>query len=745
MSQPIKPCYEFGLFRLNAAERLLARDGAAIPLTPKAFDLLLVLIAQPGHLLAKEELMQAVWSDAFVEETNLAWNISHLRKALGDGENGERYIETVPRRGYRFVGSVREVSQGNGQPVASASLEPQLQTASDPGFALAALPLIQSPQPLIPSKQYEATDRAFRITRERLIWLAISLLLAMAALLFYLRRPVPESQVTRFSINLPKGTNTIAAFAPVLALSPDGRRLVFSALAGGKRQLWLRPLDSFVSQPLAGTEGAMFPFWSPDGRHIAFFADNKLKKLDTQSGVIETVCPAGAGGGGTWNQNGVILFSNGEGAALARVNAAGGKSEAVTVLDAAHGETNHNYPSFLPDGKHYLFQVYNGENPGIYLGSLDSQDRKLLIRLSSDTANSTTAVWATPGYILYVLNRNVLLARAFDLNRLELEGEPVRVAENVVVGGAGMSMFTVSANGVLAFLQGNEADTVQLAWCDRQGKRLSVTGPAALWTQFRLSPDERFAALQRGEQTRLSSLWLLDLAQGTTTRFITEGHNLFPVWSPDGQQLAFGSARKGPPNLFLKSLTGNAPEERLLESRFQCDASSWSPDGKFLLFTMIDPQTRRDIWLLPMFGDRKPQPLLQTKFNEQAAKVSPDGRWLAYQSDESGSNEVYVTQFPQPARSWQLSRGGGTTPNWRGDGQELFFVSGGKLMAVSVSEGAEFQASTPQPLFEIEASGYTPSYAPSKNGQRFLVTTVTEKAPVPPINVALNWTAEVKR
>lgn len=308
-----------------------------------------------------------------------------------------------------------------------------------------------------------------------------------------------------------------------------------------------------------------------------------------------------------------------------------------------------------------------------------------------------------------------------------------------------MAMFSVSANGVLTFLQGNEADTVQLAWCDRAGKRLNVTGPAALWTQFRLSPDERFVVLQRGELSRQSSLWLLDLAQGTTTRFVTEGHNLFPVWSPDSRQLAFGSARNAPPNLFLKSLAGNAPEERLLESRFQCDASSWSPDGRLLVFTMIDPQTRRDIWLLPMSGERQPQPLLQTKFNEQAAKISPDGNWLAYQSDESGGNEVYVTQFPQLARSWQVSRSGGATPNWRGDGRELFFVSNGKLMAVSVSGGAEFQAGTPQPLFEIEASGYTPSYAPSQDGRRFLVSTVTEKAPESPINVALNWTAEVKK
>ncbi len=625
--------------------------------------------------------------------------------------------------------------------------ERRFQTASDLGFALEALSLPAGSNQTLALKaspeEKEENAGAPRLSQIRL-WQAACLLSALAAIalsLLYFRTPTPETQVTRFSINLPKGTTTMAAFAPVLALSPNGRRIVFSALVAGKRQLWLRSLDSFITQPLSGTDDATFPFWAPDSRYVAFFADNKLQKLDINSGVIETICPAGAGGGGTWNQNGVILFSNGEGAALARVNVAGDKPEAITALDAAHGETSHNNPSFLPDGKHYLFQAYNGEKPGIYLSSLDSQHRKLLIPLSSNLANSTSAVWAPSGYILYVLNRNVLLARAFNLDRLELQGEPVRVAENVVVGGAGMAMFTVSANGLLAFLQGNEADTVQLAWCDRAGRRLSVTGPAAPWTQFRLSPDERFVALQRGELSRQSSLWLLDLVQDTTTRFITEGHNLFPVWSPNNQQLVFGSARNAPPNLFLKSLLGNTPEERLLESRFQCDPSSWSPDGKFLLFTMLDPKTRRDLWLLPLSGERKPQPLLQTKFNELSGRVSPDGHWLAYQSDESGSYEIYVTQFPQPARSWRISTNGGVNSFWRGDGKELYFVSGNKMMAVSVTLGTEVQSGLPQPLFEIEGT----NYAPSKDGQRFLIPVVTEKAPTPPINVVLNWTADLKK
>ena len=642
------------------------------------------------------------------------------------------------------------------------NLAQRFQSARDLAFALEALSApsgahqTQAPRALPTAEK----ARTFLCARERLMWVAASLLLTTAALvstLLYVRRPSPEAQVTRFSINLPAGTNTAATAAPtlslgtntaansapVLALSPDGRRLVFDASdAAGKSQLWLRPLDSFSTQPLPGTDGATFPFWSPDGRHVAFFADNKLKRLDVGSGVIETVCQAGPGTG-DWNRNGVILFSGRSGTSLSRVNAAGGQPEAVTELDAERGETNHNFPSFLPDGNHFLFHIRGGDNPGIYVGSFKARDSKLLIPLSKDGANATRAVWSPPGYILYALNRTTLLARAFDPERLELQGEPFRVADNLIVSEAGNARFAVSANGVLAFIQGGAADIVQLTWRDREGKRLGVIGPAAPWLTFRLSPDERSAALIRDEPSRQSSLWLLDLSQGATTRFITEGNNLEPVWSPDGNQLAFASARNSPPTVFLKPLAGNVPEEQLLESRFQSSPASWSPDGKFLIYAVFSPLTRGDIWLLPLYGERKPQPLFQTKAGERFARVSPDGNWLAYQSDESGANEIYVTQFPQPARSWRISTSGGVNPFWRGDGKELFFVSGNKLMAVStggIISGAEFQSGTPQPLFEIDGI----NYAPGKDGQRFLTGVVTEKAPALPISVVLNWPADLK-
>ena len=628
--------------------------------------------------------------------------------------------------------------------------ERRFHSAHDLGFALEALSLPSGSnqmQALNASSEEKAEKAgALRFNRVRL-WQAVSLLLlaiaALALALLYFRQSAPETQVTRFSINLPEGTNTRGVNAPSLALSPDGRRLVFDALdAAGQRRLWLRSLDSFSTQLLPGTEGGAYPFWSPDGRYIAFFAEGKLKKLDTQSGVIETICPCGNGTTSDWSRDGIILFSNAD-QSLSRVNAAGGKPEIVTALDVSRGEAIHNHPSFLPDGNRYLFQVFSNENPGIYVGSLDSKDRKLILPLSSDyaNANSTKAVWSPPKYIVYALNRATLLAQAFDPELLKLEGEPFRVAENVIVTAAGFARFTLSTNGALAFIAGGSADTVQLTWTDRSGKRLGEAGPADRWLQPSLSPDGRFAALIRDEPGTLNSVWILDLTQGATRRFVSEGANLNPVWAPDGKQIAFGSARNSHPNLFLKPLAGSVPEERLLESAFINVPNSWSSDGKFLIYLKNVPQTRYDLWLLPMSGAREPQPLLQTKANEQNGRVSPDGNWLAYVSDELGSLEVYVTQFPQPARSWRISTSGGQRPFWRGDGKELYFVSGNKLMAVSVNGAAEFQAGAPRPLFEIEGV----NYAPSKDGQRFLVPVATERAPAPPINVVLNWQAEVKR
>ncbi|MBL8205847.1 MAG: serine/threonine-protein kinase [Blastocatellia bacterium] len=751
---------DFGLAKLNPVKLVGSTDAETVTQTPNTEPG--VVMGTVGYMSPEQVRGQAAdhRSDIFSFGIIL-YEMLTGRRAF----QGESFAEVMAAI---VKDDPLEISAANPQiPLSLAHVtrhclekrpERRFQTASDLGFAIEAVAVFSDSQPqlaLMAAPESEPEKPGTTIfKRERLMWAALSLLLAagLIATWFFLRKPSAETRVTRLSIPLPKDTGTASSQAPDLALSPDGGRLVFSAITGKTRQLWLRSLDSFTTQPLAGTEGADSPFWSPDGNSIAFFADNKLKKIDTRSNVIEIICPAGSGRGGDWSRDGIILFCAGDGAALSRVDAAGGKPEVATELDTALGEINHDYPSFLPDGQHYLFHLFGKNHHGIYVGSLKSKERKLLIPLSPDSANATRAMWSASdsgaGYILYALNRNTLLARAFDPDRLEFQGEPFRVAENVIVSLTGNARFTTAANGTLAYLQNREMDVAKLTWCDRSGKRLSEAGTAEPWTSFALSPDDAAVALIRNEPNRLNSLWQLNLAQGTTTRVVTDtdSANFFPVWSPDGEQLAFASARNSALNLYLKRTTGNAPEERLLETRFQTYPLSWSPDGKVLIYAMGDPQTRTDIWALPLSGsvagERKPQPLLQTKFDERAAKVSPDGHWLAYVSDETGTAEIYVTTFPQPGRAWRISKSGGNNPAWRADGKELFYLAGRQLMAASVSgSGTEFQSSAPQPLFEIEGA----NYAVSRDGQRFLTSVVTERAPTPPINVALNWTAEVKK
>ena len=667
------------------------------------------------------------------------------------GESGAEMMTAIVREDPPELGSLSTNVPESLERIVRRCLEKKpehrFQSASDLSFALAALSLPSgSNQKGVTSGFTEkAPSKAGFFRRAWLGWLVAAIALLAALLLGSrdFRSSTPQAQLTRFSFALPKGTNTVGESAPVVALSPDGSRLVFSAEdAAGKRQLWLRPLDAFTARPLTGTEGASYAFWSPDGKYVAFFADNKLKKLDLGSGVVDAICQTGRGSGrgGDWNRDGVILFNNGFEEGLSRVNATGGAPEVVSELNASHGERMHLFPSFLPDGKHYLFDISGGDNRGIYLGTLGSRENKLLISLGTDVANSTQAVWAPPGFILYALNRNTLMAQPFDPDRLEVKGEPFRVAENVLYTVNGKARFTTSENGVLAFVEGGEANTVQLSWRDRQGKQVGTTGLPDLWTGFRLSPDERSVVLSREESNRLHALWILDLLKGTTSRFVADGDSFYPVWSPDGKQILYGSVRNGL-YFFLKPVAGNGQEEQVFfVQRGGYYPSSWSNDGKYLIFRATAAETGADLWLLP-FSDRKPQRFLESTFNEQNARISSDGNWLAYQSDESGGNEVYVTQFPQPSRSWRISTGGGTHPNWRDDGKELYFVSGNKLMAVTVNAGTEFTTGTPQPLFELEGT----NYAASKDGSRFLVSVVTERAAAPPINVVVNWTAEARK
>ncbi len=734
MSHKINHLYEFGHFRLDVEDRLLLRDGESVPLTPKAYDLLLTLVKRQGRLLEKDELLKLVWPDTFIEEGNLSYNISLIRKALGDGENGLKFIETMPKRGYRFVAEVREVQH-------LTDREPQLSHGTKLDAETIA-PVMRRVSMFNgrPTKRNGWPD--FSIA-----WIAAGVfaLLAVVTLGFaYFKGRQPESQVVRFTQFVPEITNLVGAG---FAISPNGQLLAFpTADATGKIMLYLRPLNSFSTQALPNTENARLPFWSPDSRSIGFFSEDKLKRIDLSGGPSQTLCEAKNFGGGTWNRAGDILFSRES--VLYRVPAKGGVPSALTTLDATREERFQGFPQFLPDGEHFLY--FSGSrqpaHTGIYVGSVSGNVTKLVLNTEH------TAVYAS-SYLLFSRN-NVLMGQAFDITTWKLMGEAFPISGQVkFYDNSAKHMISASENGVLAF-QGGTGQSPQLIWYDRTGRRLGSLGEPADYSNPSLSPDnKRLAVGIRDPITRKRDIWLFDLARGAKSRFTSDAaDDLDPAWSNDGSKIFFTSDRKGQRDLYEKKVDAAGEGELLYTSPEIKNVNDLSPDGRWLIYDLnpdSKSKTKNDLWLLPLEGERQPQVYLQTQFNEDQSAISPDGRWVAYTSEESGKYEVYVATFPQPDRKWQVSVAGGAWPRWRQDGKELFFNDGDtKLMAVEVkTSSGSFETGVPKLLFQapFNINPGRNRYVVTRDGQRFLVIARLEDTAAAPLNVVVNWLAEVKR
>ncbi|HET6372922.1 MAG TPA: protein kinase, partial [Candidatus Polarisedimenticolia bacterium] len=420
--------------------------------------------------------------------------------------------------------------------------------------------------------------------REIAAWAAAALLLAVAVVRPFLAPAAAPAQLVRASVAPPDKTSFSVTndFASSLSLSPDGKMMTFTvADAGGKRSLWLRPLDSANARPIAGAEAGLYPFWSPDGKFLAFFAEGKLKKVDVTGGPAVTICDAPEARGGTWNAAGVILFEPHWREPIHKVQASGGASVPITTLDAAKSETTHRYPSFLPDGRHFLYMagshIVDLKSPlnTIYVASLDGGDRKALVSARSN------AVYAS-GYLLY-LNDRFLVAHPFDPDRLELTGDPISLAEDVHYESSFFrGVFAVSANGVLAFAPSVLHDPIRPTWYDREGKALgSLTEEQILW-QARLSPDGGSVALVIGDP---SDIWIYEIARGIKTRLTTDPLNENdPVWSPDGKRLAYWSDRNILGDVYEKRLDDTGSETALLATPDDESPTGWSPDGRYLAF-----------------------------------------------------------------------------------------------------------------------------------------------------------------
>ena len=604
-----------------------------------------------------------------------------------------------------------------------------------------------------PQRDIPVVER--HVPSKRLVWISsISLLALIAGLLVLWRlRPEPPLLEMRLEITTPPSADPVS-----LAISPDGRKLVFVATHEGRSRLWLRSLSSVSSRPLEGTDGASCPFWSPNNGSVGFFADGKLKRIDVDSGSVRVLATALACGG-TWNADDTILYSAPMFGPISRVSATGGGPAPetrvnVTRTDPPH-HTRHRLPQFLPDGRHFLYYAAGSpEARGIYVGDLNGSEPRRLLDAH------TAAVYVSSGHLLFV-RQGTLFGQAFDPVGMVLSGNPFPVDERVAFDPAKYAAaVSASSTGIVIYRAGSAAGRRQFLWLDRSGKEIGRVGDPdnADPLDPSLSPDEHRVALYRTVNGR-PDIWLLETGRAAApSRFTSEeitgvagAGAIRPIWSPDGSKIVFASIAKKVTDLFRMSVS-DGKAELLLETDQPKAATDWSTDGRFLLYRSSDPKTGWDIWALPMDGSGRPGTRVQvvrTNFDETNGQLSPDGRWVAYQSNETGHFEIYVQPFPGPGPKSAVSRNGGAQVRWRRDGKELFYVAlDGRLMAVPMrfaSNGQSIEVGAPRVLFTTHIGGAArgadrQQYMVSPDGQRFLMNTIMEEASSP-IIVLLNWKA----
>jgi len=579
---------------------------------------------------------------------------------------------------------------------------------------------------------------ARRRSREKLAWgVAAALLLTSAALAWgFVRRTPQPPRVVRFEVANPPGITTIDA----PKISPDGKMLAFNATdAGGKTQIWIRPLNALTAQPLPGTEGTRRPFWSPDSRFLGFVADGKLKKIDVTGGPPTKLCDVPTGVDGTWSPEGVILLDGTGPDPIYRIPAAGGTPVVAAKADPARKEIQVGWPEFLPDGRHFIFLAANQkqDQTAYRIGSLDSSETKPFAPAQS------MLVYAPQGYLLFLKDRT-LMAQPFDAKTVKTTGEPMPLAEQIGTDAVGLARFSVSRDGVLAYRTGESGG--RLLWMDRSGKELDTLGDPAEYQDPEFSPaGDRLAFDLSDVRNGKTDIWIRDLSRGVNSRFTFGQDSAFcPVWSPRADVIVYTSDRGGAFGIYQKATSGSGEEKLLLKSEVILVPLSFSPDGRFLAYQRQDPKANWDILLLPMTGEAKPVVFRATPFREAQPRFSPDGRFIAYTANESGRNEVYVQSYPGPGRTWQISTTGGSDPHWRSDGKEIYYRGlDQKLMAVQVSDGDALEPGLPQILFQSRVSTGLSStkYVPDRTGQKFLFVAPLGRDAMTPTTVVLNWFA----
>jgi serine/threonine protein kinase len=627
----------------------------------------------------------------------------------------------------------------------------RFQSVRDLGFALEAVPISGSKTSSESEIMADAPQDTARTTlsprftpgRFKLIVPAVILtILSALAGAFIVSKTIPnDERLMKFEITPPENVSF-----EVFSLSPDGRWLAFIGTRGSKTNLWVRALNSSNTRELPETEGARYPFWSPDSRWLAFFADNKLKKLDISGGPAEILCDVVNPTGGAWGTDGNIIFSFMV-AGLRQIPAVGGEVKMLTTLDSQRQELSHHFPSFLPDGRHFLYTIVsaNREVEGIYLGSFDGMVKRKLL------SENSSAQYARPGYILF-RRGSALMAQPLDTVKLQFTGDSFVVADQIGNDPrfAGRLSVSVSDNGLIALDPYINRLSKQLIWLDRAGNQ---TGAISDWwpvTKPSLSPDEKqFVADRRDPKTNIEDLFIADLSGEQRQRFtIGPGIARYPIWSPDGGSIFWTWNREDSLRIFRKSAIGAGNEEQV--SNVIGVPTDLSPDGRFLIFEYGYPKTPTDIWVQPLTEKGQPFPFIQGEGAQGSARLSPDGQWMAYVSEDyPGSREVFIERFPDGGSKLQVSKKGGVGPHWRRDGRELFYYSSdGYLMAVPVLKGKRLELGSAEPLFEFRPGNQPTNTAPytvTADGQRFLVNAIVNVMPRAPLTILINWTAGVRK
>jgi serine/threonine-protein kinase len=541
------------------------------------------------------------------------------------------------------------------------------------------------------------------------------------------------------------GTTLVDLSMPAVAISPDGKQIALILRSGDKTQLHIRLVGSQESKPIPGTEGAVTPLFSPDGKWIAFFADGKLKKLAVDTGQIVTLCDAGTGPRGVvWGPDDRIIYTPDTGSALLQVSAAGGTPKPLTERKE---ERSDRWPEVLPGNKAILFTIAKGgswDDAQIIAQRFDTGERKLVID------GGTAPHYLSTGHLVYV-HGGALTAVAFDPQSLQVTGKPVPLVQGILMEARdGSSQYSISQNGTLVYIPSNVSSTDRrLVWVTRDGSIAeTLKAPPRNYEHPRISPDgKRVIVGITGDKPHV---FLYDIAANTLKQVTTEANNALPIWTLDGKRFVYRSTQAGPWNVFWKNADGTGNAEQLTKSQFLTEPTSFSPGGKILAFSEQNTVTRRDIWVLPLDGDRKPMPIIKTPADESVPRFSPDGHWIAYVSDESGRAEVYVQPYPTSGQKWQISTSGGREPVWAPNGAELFYREGStKMMVSEIKTTPSFSAAKARLLFEGDYEGAIasrPNFDISSDGRRFLMLKpVDQEKSTTEVKVMPNWLDEVRR